>query len=66
MLKPKTRDVAVDSAVFRTELSLDVRLINPPISSSGVQHLRETSWKTPRWTQRLDHRAKGEAGMLIS
>lgn len=43
MLKPKTRDVAVDSAVFRTELSLDVRLINAPISSSGVQHLREAS-----------------------
>lgn len=54
----KAQDVASDSAVFRSKLSLDVRLINTLISSLGVSRLREVSWKAASWTQRLDHRAE--------
>lgn len=41
VLKSKAQDVTRDSAGFRTELSLDVRLINTLISSLGVFCLSE-------------------------
>lgn len=51
-LKPKAQDVPIDSAVFRTELGLDLRLMNTLISSLGVSRLRAVLRKTARCTQR--------------
>lgn len=42
VLKPKAQDVPLDSVVFRTELSLDMRLTDTLIPSLGVYRLRES------------------------
>lgn len=68
-LKPRAQDVAVDSAAFRTELSLDIRLVNTHILFGSLPFRRgllqnsSVDTKTGSWSRKRGPHPEKPAGL---